>query len=101
MQCHYLQCSLRLKYHNVIIYIQTPFHHVHFLYNANLITSLPYRLGVGCSYGFTVVDYLKNTTTHVLSTFDEGEYHMSHGLVGSIFALQESSPLHRDAQVLH
>ena len=63
-----------------------------FLYNPNLITSLSYRLGVGCTYGFTVVDYLKNTTTHVLSTFDEGEYHMSHGLVGLIVDLQVSFP---------
>lgn len=71
---------LTCKLHYIIVFTA-------FLYNPNLITSLSYRLGVGCTYGFTVVDYLKNTTTHVLSTFDEGEYHMSHGLVGLIVDL--------------
>jgi len=34
-------------------------------------------IGVGCCYGFTIVDYLKNTTVHVLSTYDESEFHTS------------------------
>ncbi len=36
------------------------------------------RIGVGCMYGFTVVDYLKNTTVHVASTFTETTLEQGH-----------------------
>lgn len=33
------------------------------------------RVGIGCIYGFTIIDYLKNTTVHVQSTYDESKCH--------------------------
>lgn len=36
------------------------------------------RIGVGCMYGFTIVDYLKNTTVHISSTFTEVNLEQGH-----------------------
>ena len=44
-----------------------------FVYFSSLFPSLspcPPRLGVGCIYGFTVVDFLKGEIIHVQSTYD-------------------------------
>lgn len=36
------------------------------------------RVGVGCTYGFTIVDVVKSTTVHILSTFTEVVSEQSH-----------------------
>lgn len=36
------------------------------------------RIGVGCMYGFTVVDYLNGTTVHISSTFSEVNQEQGH-----------------------
>ena len=42
------------------------------------ISPFPCRIGVGCMYGFTIVDYFKNTTIHVASTFTETNMDQGH-----------------------
>ena len=42
------------------------------------VTTLSCRIGVGCMYGFTIVDYLKGTTVHIASTFSEVNMEQGH-----------------------
>ena len=42
-----------------------------YFHHTTLYCACVSRIAVGCVYGFTVVDYLKGTTVHVHSTYDD------------------------------